>query len=127
MSDAVATRYVFDEILSDWHRWSSSWNDAAHSAACAMFANVKISKQWDSECDVTDAALHHSQMKAVDFHVNELEPLHRTALQIQARNLVTGFSVWHSARLPSDVEQRAVILSEARKKLMNRLTSAGIL
>lgn len=92
-----------------------------------MFSSVKSSKQWDSECDVTDTALHNAQMKAVDFHVNELDPVHRTALQLQARNLATGFSVWQSARLPSDVAKRAVILADARNKLTQRLTIAGIL
>ena len=121
------TRYVLDEILSDWHRWARGWSGVAASRACAMFSNVKSSKQWDSEGDVTDAALHNDQMKTVDFHVNELEPLHRTALQIQARNLVTGVSVWHSARLPSDVSLRAVILADARNKLTERLKNAGVL
>lgn len=121
------TRYLLDEILSDWHRWARGWSGVAVASSCAMFANVKSSNQWDSESDVVDGELHNKTMKAVDFHVNELEPLHRTALQIQARNLSTGYHVWHSARLPSDVAQRAVILAEARNKLTQRLTKAGIL
>ena len=121
------TRYLLDDILSDWHRWASGWSGVAVHCACAMFSEVQSSKQWDSESDVIDSSLHNSKMKTVDFCVNQLDPLHRTALQLQARNLVTGFSVWHSARLPSDVSQRAVILSDARKKLTNRLKSAGIL
>ena len=122
------TRYLLDDMLSDWHRWASGWHGVATSTACAMFSNAKSSRQWDAECDVTDTALHNEQMKAIDFHVNELtDHQHRTALQIQARNLATGFHVWHSARLPSDVAQRAVILAEARNKLTQRLESAGIL
>lgn len=130
-SDALdgerGTRYLLDEILSDWHRWARGWSGVQASSSCAMFTNAKSSRQWDSEDDVTDTALHNEQMKSVDFHVNELEPLHRTALQLQARNLATGFHVWHSARLPSDVGQRAVILGDARNILTQRLTKAGIL
>jgi len=118
--------YLLDEILSDWHRWASSWSGVAVSGACAMFANAKSPRQWDDE-DLLDAAQHNVKMKAVDFHVNELAPLHRTALQIQARNLATGFHVWHSARLSSDPHQRAIDLADARNKLTQRLTSAGIL
>ena len=92
-----------------------------------MFNGLVSSKQWDSEDDVIDGSIHHSQMESVDFHINELTPLHRTAIGINARNLVTGYSVWTSARLPSDVEQRAVILRDARNILQNKLTSAGIL
>jgi hypothetical protein len=127
MLDTTHTRYLLDEILSDWHRWVCGWSGVAAHGVCAMFVDVKSSKQWDSECDVTDSSLHNAQMKAVDFHVNELYPLHRTALQLQARNLATGFSVWKSARLPSDVAQRAVILADARNKLTTRLITAGIL
>ena len=127
MLDTTNTRYLLDEILSDWHRWACGWRGISVHGASAMFVSVISSKQWDSESDVTDSALHNAQMKAVDIHVNELDPLHRTALQLQARNLVTGFSVWQSARLPSDVAQRAVILADARNKLTMRLTSAGIL
>ena len=121
------TRYILDDLLAEWHRWAKGWAGVAAHGACAMFTGVKSSRQWDGEGDVIDGALHNTQMAAVDFHVNELEPLHRTALQIQARNLVTGRSVWTSARLPVDVEARVVILSQARNNLTKRLTSAGIL
>lgn len=120
-------RYFLDDLLADWHRWARCWQAVAEHGACAMFSGVKSSRQWDSENETTDSALHNTQMKAVDFHVNELEPMYRTALQIHARNLVTGRSVWTSARLPSDIEERAIILQKARNSLLKRLTIAGIL
>lgn len=121
------TRYMLDDLLADWHKWARGWSGVAEHESCAMFTGVISSRQWDSENDVIDSALHSAQMTAFDFHVNELEPLHRTALQIQARNLVTGRSVWSSARLPVDVEERAIILMKARNCLTNRLKDAGIL
>ena len=121
------TRYLLDSLLADWHKWARGWTGVAAYGSCAMFTGVKSSRQWDSEGDVLDGALHDSQMKAFDFHVNELEPLHRTALQIQARNLVTGKSVWTSVRLPTSIEERAIILTIARNSLTNRLISAGVL
>lgn len=92
-----------------------------------MFHGVRSSRQWDSESDVLDGTLHNSQMEAFDFHVNELDSISRTALSIQARNLVTGRSVWVSARLPDDPEKRALILQNARNNLIKRLQIAGIL
>ena len=92
-----------------------------------MFHGVRSSRQWDSESDVLDGTLYNSQMEAFDFHVNELDSISRTALSIQARNLVTGRSVWVSARLPDDPEKRALILQNARNNLIKRLQIAGIL
>lgn len=92
-----------------------------------MFTQVKSSRQWDSENEVTEEALHNDEMKTFDFEVNELEPLYRTALQLQARNLSTGRTVWKSARLPEDREERAEILRQARCQLTTRLIFCGIL
>lgn len=121
------TRYILDDLLAEWHRWAKGFQPVASHGTSAMFTGVKSSRQWDSENEATDGSLHNEQMKAVDFAVNELEPLHRTALQIQARNLVTGRSVWKSARLPEDVKERAVILADARINLQKRLTILGIM
>ncbi len=121
------SRYHLDGILCDWHRWASGWTGVAAHGACAMFAGFRSSRQWDGDDDIADATIHNTKMKAVDFHVSELVPMHRTALQIQARNLHTGRSVWSSARLPADVKERAVVLADARVALTKRLTSAGVL
>jgi len=92
-----------------------------------MFTDVKSSRQWQDADEVLDSAKHNSTMKAIDFHVSELEPSHRTAIQIKARNLVTGVSVWTSARLPTDPQARAVILMTAKNLLMARLSAAGVM
>jgi len=120
-------RYMLDDLLAQWHQWAKGFSIVGRHGTAPMFNGLVSSKQWDSEGDVIDGNLHHSQMEAVDFHISELIPLHRTAIGINARNLVTGYSVWTSARLPSDIEQRAKILGEARTILQNKLTSAGIL
>lgn len=121
------SRYILDSILCEWHRWATGWTGVASYGACAMFTGHRSSRQWDGEGDVLDAAIHNTQMKAVDFHVSELQPTHRTAIQINARNLSTGRSVWSSARLPADVQERAVLLADARQALTNRLRNAGVM
>lgn len=122
-------QYALDSLLSDWHRWASGYSGVQGYGQCAMFAGVKSGgRQWDAEGDVLDGALHDSQMRAFDHQVSELkDPIYRTALQIQARNLSTGCSVWTSARLPQDLAERAIILRNARNSLQKRLTDAGIL
>ena len=121
------TREIFDSILADWHHWARGFQIVASHGACAMFSAVRSSRQWDSAEDVTDGTLHNEQMKAVDFNVNELEPLYRTAIQINARNLALGRSVWSSARLPQDVAERAVLVGKARRELIERLKNAGVM
>lgn len=121
------SRYFLDDLLADWFKWSNAYQAVAAHGASAMFTGVRSSRQFDSENDVIDAGLHNGKMESIDFHINQLIPLHRTALGMQARNLSTGYQVWKSARLPDDVAQRAAILGEARGLLMARLIGAGVM
>lgn len=125
------SRYLRDtlsQILADWHLWACGYRPVARNNRCAMFASAKsTSRQYDSENETTDASLHKSQMKCVDFEIDQLPPQQRTSLGLQARNLVTGYSVWSSARLPTDATERALILSEARAALTERLVDAGVM
>ena len=118
---------TLDDLLTDWHQWARGWTAVAAYGSCAMFAGVRSSSQWDSEREVVDGALDNIQMRSFDFHVNELSPMHRTALQIEARNLATGSSVWTSARLPENLHERRMVLQQAKSALINRLIGAGIL
>ena len=118
---------ILDSLLADWHCWASNFKHVVQSGSCAMFSDVKSSRQWQDADEVLDNAKHNSTMKSVDFHVNELEPVQRTAIQIKARNLVTGVSVWTSARLPTDPQARAVILMQAKSMLLAKLSAAGVM
>jgi len=92
-----------------------------------MFHQCKSGKQYEEQYDIAEQALDDDAMKAVDFHVYELSSTQRTALQINARNLATGRSVWSSVRLPADVAERAIVLAGARAALLARLMAAGII
>jgi len=120
------TDNLLDDLISSWYRWAKDWTGVAQHGACAMFAGVKNSRQWDSENDVVDSTLHNETMKAVDFHLSELPPVYRTAIQLQARNLACGVNVWTSPRLPTDPFERTTILIEARTTLLRRLIGAGV-
>ncbi len=123
------TQYQLNDLLAEWHRWGDGQPAVQGYGQCIMFTGVKSSgRQWDSENESLDSSLHEAQMKAFDHHVDELnDPMYRTALGIQARNLCTGHSVWTSARLPKDIAERAVIMKNARDALTKRLAIAGIL
>jgi len=120
------TNDLLNDLLAEWHRWARGFQIVASHGTSAMFSGVRSSRQWDSENEVIDGTLHDQTMRAFDFHVNELDHVYRTALQIQARNLVTGKSVWASPRLPNDLESRAQVLGLARAALLSRLSAAGI-
>jgi hypothetical protein len=120
-------RYRLDDILSQWHQWCNGYAVLGEHKTSAMFNGVRNYKQYDTEYEVNDSSLHSAQMKTVNFHVEELNPMQRTAVGMQARNLCTGRSVWSSARLPADIAQRATLLAEARNILCKKLISAGIL
>lgn len=120
------SREILNGLLADWHQWMQGYQAVAGHGTSAMFTGVRSSRQWDSESDLVDVALHNEQMKAVDFHIGELCSVYRTALCINALNLATGRSVWTSARLPTDAKQRAEVLQAARTGLICRLRDAGI-
>ena len=124
MNDA---RFILDDLLAEWHKWSISFAMLGSHGTAPMFNGLVSSRQWDSEHDVVDGSLHNSQMEAVDFHIGELKPDHRTAIYISARNLHTGKQVWTSVRLPVDQMERQKIVAEARNMLTKRLTDAGIM
>lgn len=121
-------RHLLDDMLAEWHRWSKGWQYVSQPKTSAMFASVRISRQWDSEDDVLDENIRNEQMKALDFQISELKnPVWQTALQINARNLAHGCSVWKSPRLPDDVTERQIILRDARNALIRRLLFCGML
>lgn len=121
------TRDLLDSILADWHRWCASYSAIASCGKAPMWREVRPTRQWETMYDINDRQIEDSTMESVDFHVSELPADQRTALQINARNLVTGRSVWTSARLPADLQERAVLLGVARAALVVRLADAGIL
>ncbi|MCC6509962.1 MAG: hypothetical protein IT423_12720 [Pirellulaceae bacterium] len=121
------TRELLDDILRRWHNWSAGYRAIADVGSSPMFRQAKSGRQYESQYEIAEHQIDDDAMAAVDFHVYELEPMHRTALQINARNLATGRAVWRSERLPADSAERAIVLAGARAALLVRLIDAGIL
>lgn len=121
------TRQLFDDILRRWHHWSRGYRPIADVGSSPMFNQAKSGRQYETQYDLAERSLEDSTMESVDFHVYELPPTQRTAIQINARNIATGRAVWKSERLPVDATERAIVLAGARAALMARLMDAGIL
>jgi len=120
------TRNLLNDLLTQWHRWASGYQHVGGINSSPMFRGAAPAKTRDDD-DAVDGAIHNSTCEAVNFQVMEMEPVHRTILQLQARNLNAGVSVWSSPRLPADPEERTVILMEARNRLMKRLIFCGVI
>ncbi len=118
---------ILSALLAEWHRWACGYQHVGGISTSPMFREMKTGRQWDTLDEIIDSDLDNSRMEAIDAIVMALCDVYRTSLQIQARNLHTGRSVWTSARLPTDIESRARILAEARMALASKLRDAGIL
>jgi hypothetical protein len=125
MFDHINTQERLSALLCDWHRWSVGFAPVAAYGKAPMWEQTNPSRQWDAANDVLDASLHNSLMKSLDFEIDQLKIVHRTALQFQALNLSTGCNAWRSPRLPADPVMRAQILADARSLLLIRLGLAG--
>jgi hypothetical protein len=118
---------ILNSLLCDWHRWAKGYQHVGGINTSPMFREVKSGRQWDTVDEIISSDLVHSQMEALDSIIMQLRDVYRTSLQLQARNLHTGYAVWTSARLPADPLERATILGEARAELTVKLQNAGVL
>ena len=120
-------RELFDDILRRWHHWSRGYRPIDDVGSSPMFNQCKSGRQYETQYEIAERSNEEKTMEAVDFHVYEMPPTQRTAIQINARNIATGRCVWKSERLPADATERAIVLAGARAALMGRLLDAGIL
>ncbi len=117
---------ALDDILAQWHRWCRSYQYVSDIHSSPMFAHSKTPRGWDTAQEIVEHEIDGGRMASVNFYVFELPSAWCTAIQINARNLVTGKSVWCSARLPEDLEARQQLLRDARNALVEKLIGAGI-
>lgn len=128
----LTQRDQLDGLLREWHQWQIGYSPIPTCGADPMFRNAKSGKGWDSTDQVIDDELHGSTMEAIDCQVQELPdvPLlrpYRSAIYAIARNLHVNANVWMSPRLPKDLDERAVVILEARNMLVRRLMAVGVM
>jgi hypothetical protein len=117
-----------DGLLIVWRKWQQAESVGqgypTTAPGCKLY---RASRQYDDSNGALDSDMDATLGAAVDAHIEEIAQPHKTALHLDARNLVTGVSVWSSARLPIDPMARAIIVAEARGQLIRRLQSAGLM
>lgn len=121
------SNHILDDLLREWHKWAKGYQAVGDIAPSPMFRNAKSSRGWDSLDVIVDETIDSATMESMNFHVFELQPEHRTAIQLHARNMATGVAVWSSPRLPQCPFARAALLGEAKVKLLARLVAAGVI
>jgi hypothetical protein len=118
---------LLNDLLVSHHKWSRRVGFGkgypGQSASCKP---ARASRQYDDENGALDCGLEDSRMAAFDAVLYRIPQPHLTALQFHARNMATGVNVWSSPRLPVDLEERHVLLLEARNKIMKELALDGI-
>ena len=120
---------TLDDLLSRWHSWALSDRGVrGFNRKALVVGDCRPRRlQHEGQQDQLDADIDTAQCRQVDHEVRQLEDPYRTAIYLDARNLCTGVAVWNSRRLPSDPQERAVIVKAARGYLTVRLQSAGVM
>jgi hypothetical protein len=120
-----------DDLLSRWHHWRSAYRAAqGYASSDATCRQAVSSGLWDRENGLVDDRAEESAMRAVDNAVERIPNTPQpwcTCLQIHARNLYTGHTVWFSPRLPKEKDELALLLLEARNMLARRLIDVGVI
>lgn len=119
---------ILNDILSRWHSWAADERTAAgYPTVSPGTADYRTSRQWDWVNGAHDQDVENVIMAGVDGCINAVPQPFRNALQINARNLCTGVSVWRSPRLPADDMARLQLLQQARAMLMRELCDRNLI
>lgn len=122
------TDYLLDGLLADWHQWSRhTAQRAGYPGKAAGIGSVPSSSQYDWQNGVESELVDKRIMLGFDAAINRVPQPWLTALQFEAKNLCVRYAVWVSPRLPTDPQERAVLILEARNKLLKELARDGVL
>jgi len=123
--------YKLDELLINWHRYQSRYRHtrgyASQDGTCKDF---RAPCHFDWANGAADARADALEVAAVDEAMEKIPNIPhrwRTALAFEARNLASGAVVWSSPVLPRNIEEREVLVIEARNRLMIELRKDGVL
>lgn len=121
-------QYVLNDLLFRWHVWSRhTAYKAGFAGKAAGFGQSRSNSQYDWESGVESALVDKRVMEGFDAAAQRIPQPWFTALQFEARNLSTGYAVWTSPRLPTNREEREVLVLEARVRLLKELARDGVL
>lgn len=119
---------VLSGLLADWHQWSRhTAQRSGLPGRAAGFGQSRSNSQFDWENGLEAEMVDRRIMEGFDAAIQRVPQPWLTALQFEARNLVTGYNVWTSPRLPVNREERDVLILEARNRLLKELARDGVL
>lgn len=117
-----------NSLLAKWHVWSNSYSlGKGYPSSDPIFGRAKAPSHWDSRNGALDAVVDNKIMEAFDAQIWQIERPFVTALLFQARNLASRAQVWTSPYLPTNEEERNILLMEARNMLLRKLARAGVM
>lgn len=119
---------VLSGLLCDWHNYCQhTAHKHGFAGKAAGFGQCRSSSQYDWQNGVEDEMVDRRIMQGFDAAIQRVAQPWFTALQFEARNLAVRHQVWASPRLPADPEERAVLILEARVRLLKELAKDGVL
>jgi hypothetical protein len=119
---------VLSGMLADWHRYCQHTADRAGFAGrAAGFGQSRSNSQFDWENGLESDLVDKRIMQGFDAAIQRVPQPWLTALQFEARNLAVRYQVWVSPRLPTNPQEREVLILEARNRLLKELAKDGVL
>ena len=120
-----------DDLLVMWHRYRAGYSvGRGFSGRDATCRDFQTPTHWDWRNGALDGRVDAVIAKGVSDAVDTIPNTPRrwnTALAFEARNLASRASVWSSPVLPTNREELAVLVLEARTMLLDRLRRDGVL
>lgn len=122
------TDYILNGLLVDWHHYCQhTAQRAGYPGKSAGFGQSRSNSQFDWENNIESELVDRRIMQGFDAAIQRIPQPWLTALQFEARNLAVRHQVWSSPRLPTDRQEREVLILEARNKLLKELGKDGVL
>ncbi len=120
-----------DELLIMWHEYRSGYSvGKGYSGRDATCRDFQTPTHWDWKNGALDGRVDSITAKAVSDAIDIIPNTPRrwnTALAFEARNLASRAAVWSSPVLPTNREEREVLVLEARTMLLAELRKSGVL
>jgi hypothetical protein len=122
---------ILDDILVRWHTWRQGYKpERGFNGKSLVAGDYVTSRQYDDQNGALDDAIEANRMGSVDFQICEIgvhNRQHYYAICANARALKVGCAVFSHVMLPSDPQERGVVMRYARVELTRRLLSAGVI
>ena len=132
MSEAldILRNDALDDLLSRWHHWQMEQGKSTargHAGRSTVVGDYIASRQYDDQ----NGALYDDEeqvaMRAVQANVDNMTEPYRSAAYVMARALCLGTAAFTSPRLPAFPAERDRVLAHARRWLILRLVSGGLI